>query len=102
MFLTYPVPLALLALVLAPRPRRVAMLLIAALARIVLQRVAARALGVAPAPAWLVPPRDLFGISVWACGLTGKAVRWRDAQLQIESGDLLAKRSPQDRNDRGS
>ncbi len=92
MFLTYPVPLALLALVLAPRPRRLAALFVAVLARIALQRVAARALGVAPAPVWLVPLRDLFGASVWACGLGGKAVRWRDADLHIESGDMLAER----------
>jgi len=29
---------------------------------------------------------------VWACGLTGQNVRWRDAQLHIESGDVLAER----------
>ncbi len=92
MFLTYPVPLALLALLLAPRPRRLTALFVAVLARIALQRVAARALGVVPAPAWLVPARDLFGITVWACGLGGNAVRWRDADLHIESGDMLAER----------
>ena len=92
MFLTYPLVLALLALLVAPKRKRVAALFAAALARIALQRVSARALGVAPAPAWLVLPRDLFGISVWACGLAGKAVRWRDAQLHIESGDMLAER----------
>ncbi len=92
MFLTYPVPLALLALLFAPQPKRVAALLVAGLVRIALQRVSAHALGVASASAWLVLPRDLFGIAVWACGLTGNAVRWRDAQLHIESGDVLAER----------
>ncbi len=92
MFLTYPVPLALLALALAPRRRRLATLLVAAVARIALQRVAARALGVIPAPARLVLARDLFGIAIWACGLGGKAVIWRDADLHIESGDMLAER----------
>ncbi len=92
MFLTYPVPLALLALLLAPRRKRVVALFVAALARIALQRVSGRAFGVASAPAWLVPPRDLFGFAVWACGLTGNAVRWRDAQLHIEEGDVLAER----------
>jgi hypothetical protein len=67
-------------------------LLVAALARLALRRVSSRALGVALAPAWLVLPRDLFGIAVWACGLTGNAVRWRDAQLYIEAGDVLAER----------
>jgi ceramide glucosyltransferase len=92
MFLTYPVPLALLALVFGLRPRRLAALFVAALARIALQRVSARALGVVPASAWLVLPRDLFGIAVWACGLTGNAVRWRGAQLHVEAGNVLAER----------
>ena len=92
MFLTYPLPLALLALLFAPQPKRVAALFVAALVRIALQRVSSRALGVAPESPWLVLPRDLFGISVWACGLAGKAVRWRDAELHIESGDVLAER----------
>jgi ceramide glucosyltransferase len=92
MFLTYPVPLALLAFLLAPQPKRVASLFIAGLLRIALQRVSAHALGVAAASAWLVLPRDLFGIAVWACGLTGNTVTWRDAELHIESGDVLAER----------
>jgi ceramide glucosyltransferase len=96
MFLTYPMPLALLAFLIAPHPIRAVTLLVATLARLALQRISARALGVESAPAWLVPPRDLFGIAVWACGLTGKKVRWRDAQLHIESGDVLAER-PRDR-----
>jgi ceramide glucosyltransferase len=92
MFLTYPLPLALFAFLLAPRRQRAAALAVAALARIALRRVSSRALGVPVAPAWLVLPRDLFGIAIWACGLTGRAVRWRDAQLHIEEGDLLAQR----------
>lgn len=92
MFLTYPVPLALLAFVLAPRPRRLAALFVAAIARIALQRVSASALGVTSAPTWLVLPRDLFGIAVWACGLTGNAIRWRGAQLHVEAGNVLAER----------
>jgi ceramide glucosyltransferase len=92
MFLTYPMPLALLAFLIAPNPKRAATLLVATLARLALQNISARALGVEPARAWLVLPRDLFGIAVWACGLSGKSVRWRDAQLHIESGDVLAER----------
>jgi len=92
MFLTYPVPLALFALMLVPSPRRVAALIAAMLARIALQRVSGRVLRVATAPPWLVLPRDLFGIAIWACGLTGNAIRWRGAQLHIEEGDVLAER----------
>ena len=92
MFLTYPLPLALFAFLLAPRRQRAAALCAAVLARIALRRVSSRALGVPVAPAWLMLPRDLFGIAVWACGLTGRAVRWRDADLRIEEGDLLEQR----------
>jgi len=92
MFLTYPVPLALLAFLLAPQPESAAALFVAALARIALHRVSGRALRAACAPAWLVLPRDFFGIAVWACGLAGRAVRWRDALLHIESGDMLSER----------
>lgn len=92
MFLTYPLPLALFAFLLAPRRHRVAALFAAVLARIALRRVSSRALGVPVASVWLMLPRDLFGIAVWACGLTGRAVRWRDADLRIEEGDLLEQR----------
>jgi ceramide glucosyltransferase len=93
MFLTYPLPLALLAFLIAPRPKRAAAVFVAALARIALQRVSSRALGVASASAWLVLPRDLLGISIWAFGLSGRTVRWRDAQLRIDAGDVLQERS---------
>lgn len=94
MFLTYPLPFALLTFALAPQAPALALLALALAARVVLQRVSARALDVPPAAVWLIPPRDLFGISVWACGLAGRAVRWRDANLEIESGDLLGERLP--------
>jgi ceramide glucosyltransferase len=92
MFLTYPLPLALFAFLLAPQPKRAVALSVAALARIALQRASCRALGVERPSAWLVLPRDLLGIAVWACGLTGRTVRWRDNQLRIEVGDVLAER----------
>lgn len=92
MFLTYPLPLGLLAFLIAPKRRRAVTLFVAAAARIALQRVSSRALGVTPASPWLVLPRDLFGIAVWAFGLVGRKVRWRDAQLRIAAGDVLAER----------
>jgi len=94
MFLTFPVPLALLAFALASR--RVpagALLATAVLARIALQRVAAHALGVRPAALWMIPLRDAFGLAVWARGLTGHDVRWRGAPLQMADGDLLEERN---------
>ena len=95
MFLTFPVPLALLALALAPK-RAPALVLAATaiIARIALQRVAANALGVPPAALWLIPARDCFGLAVWARGLTGHNVSWRGAALQMAAGDLLEARTP--------
>jgi ceramide glucosyltransferase len=93
MFLTFPVPLALLAFALAPGRFSGAVLATAILARIALQRVAASALGVPPAPLWMIPARDAFGLAVWARGLTGHDVRWRGAPLQMADGDLLEERS---------
>ena len=94
MFLTFPVPLAVLAFVLAPRRvPAAAIVATAVLARVALQRVAARALGVPPAALWLIPARDCFGLAVWARGLTGNDVRWRGAPLQMAAGDLLEERA---------
>jgi ceramide glucosyltransferase len=90
MFLTFPVPLALAAFALARgRVSAGALLATAILGRIALQRVAAAALGVPPAPVWMIPARDAFGLAVWARGLTGHNVRWRGAPLQMAAGDLL-------------
>jgi ceramide glucosyltransferase len=91
LFITYPVTLALLAL-LARRDRaRAALVVAAAIAsRVALARVAARALRVAPAPVWMTVPRDLFGFALWARGLRGSDVRWRGNALQIVAGDVLA------------
>ena len=99
MFLTFPIPLALLSLLVssrASRRRKLGMLAIAVLGRVALQRVAASALGVPAAALWLILPRDIFGISVWARGLTGHAVTWRGAHLRMETGDVLADRQTPD------
>jgi ceramide glucosyltransferase len=93
MFLTFPVPLALLGFILARRRVPAGTLLATAiLARVALQRVAARALGVPPAPLWMIPARDCFGLAVWARALTGHNVRWRGAPLQMAAGDFLEER----------
>jgi ceramide glucosyltransferase len=90
-FVTFPIPLALVALAIAPRRGGAALRLAAAfVARVVLQRVTAHALGVPPASIALIVPRDLFGIAVWARGLTGSGVRWRGDSLAMADGDTLA------------
>jgi ceramide glucosyltransferase len=32
---------------------------------------------------WLIPLRDLFGFAVWAAGIFGDTVQWRDQQLKL-------------------
>jgi ceramide glucosyltransferase len=91
MFLTYPIPLALLCLTFSRRRLFSTSLVAAAFAaRILLQRVSAHALRVAPSSPWLVLSRDLFGFALWARGLTGRSVRWRGTQLRLIYGDILA------------
>ena len=92
MVLTYPLPLALVALLLGRVRARRGWLLVATAfaARVVLQRVSARALAVEPASPWMILPRDVFGFAVWLRGLVGSTVRWRDNELRIREGDVLA------------
>ena len=35
------------------------------------------------ANSWMIPFRDLFGFAVWAAGLTGHEVQWRDRTLTL-------------------
>jgi ceramide glucosyltransferase len=32
---------------------------------------------------WMIPLRDLFGFAIWAGGLSGDTVQWRDRQLKL-------------------
>jgi ceramide glucosyltransferase len=93
MFVTYPLALGLALIALstgARRGRALALCAAAFASRLALQRVAARTLDVPPAPAWMIPLRDVFGIALWAWGLAGSEVRWRGAALEIAEGDVLA------------
>ncbi len=78
LFLTYPVPLALLHVMAARDRRRAAAVLGAALAlRFALRSAARRAFGAASGePGWLVPLRDGFGLAVWAAAYGSRRVRW--------------------------
>jgi len=89
--LTYPVPLALLHLVLSRNRRRaLAVLAVALVARVALARAAQRAFGGRRAASpLLIPLRDALGIAVWAWGLTGRGVRWRDDALRVSPEGAL-------------
>jgi ceramide glucosyltransferase len=101
--LTYPVPLALLHLALArDRTRALAVLALAALVRGALGRAARRTFvtsGECDAEkrtlavrSWHTALRDLLGIAVWALGLGGGEVRWRDDALHVDASGALRPR----------
>jgi ceramide glucosyltransferase len=79
LFLTYPLPLALLYLALARRRGPALVLLATAAAlRFALAGAARRAFGAGgPTRPWLVPLRDALGLAVWAAAYAGRGVRWR-------------------------
>ncbi|HEY1506467.1 MAG TPA: bacteriohopanetetrol glucosamine biosynthesis glycosyltransferase HpnI [Stellaceae bacterium] len=88
---TYPVPLALLALGLAAEPRAAAaMLVLALIMRGVSGRRIDRALRVKAAPFWLLPVRDLLSFGVFVASFLGRSVAWRDRRFRIgPEGQLI-------------
>jgi ceramide glucosyltransferase len=80
---TYPVPLALLALCLAPGPPAAAMLVLALLTRGIGARRIDRALRLKAAPLWLLPVRDLLSFGVFIASFLGRSVAWRDRRFRI-------------------
>jgi ceramide glucosyltransferase len=43
---------------------------------------------------WMIPGRDLFGFAVWAAGLVGHRVQWRDRILQLERDGRIHEDAP--------
>ena len=91
LLITYPLPLALLHLLVARGSRSALALAAAATAlRFGLATAARRAFGVrAPAQPALVPLRDAFGVAVWAAAFVSRTVRWRDRDLRPERDGRL-------------
>lgn len=88
---TYPVPLALLALCLAAAPQAAAvMLVLALLVRGISARRIDRALRLKAAPLWLLPVRDLLSFGVFLASFLGRSVAWRDRRFRIgPEGQLI-------------
>ncbi|HEV8014015.1 MAG TPA: bacteriohopanetetrol glucosamine biosynthesis glycosyltransferase HpnI [Stellaceae bacterium] len=81
---TFPVPLALLALCLAAEPiPAAAMVLAALLMRGLTARRIDRALRLKPAPLWLLPIRDLLSFAVFVASFLGRSIAWRDRRFRI-------------------
>jgi ceramide glucosyltransferase len=47
----------------------------------------------APRDAFLIPVRDLAGLAIWAAGLFGSTVVWRDARLKLDGEGRIVGRS---------
>jgi ceramide glucosyltransferase len=43
---------------------------------------------------WLIPLRDLFGFAVWAAGIFGDTVEWRDRQLKLRPDGRIVDEAP--------
>ena len=43
---------------------------------------------------WLIPFRDLFGFAVWAAGIFGDTVEWRDRQLKLRPDGRIVDEAP--------
>jgi len=85
-FITYPLPLALLYLVLSQNIVAGGIAVLAALALRIGLHYAARAALAAHSPdtPWLIPVRDVLGLAVWAVSLFGRHVRWRGQVLTVD------------------
>lgn len=86
---TFPVPLALIALCLGGAWPAAGMLLIALLVRALTARRIDRALRLKPAPLWLLPIRDLLSFAVFLASFLGRSVAWRDRRFRIGPGGQL-------------
>ncbi len=98
---TYTIPMAALAALMAGRDRWVlALLPVAVLCRLVLHWVVRRGLVVArqqvPAmprggrgTAWLVPLRDILSFGVWAISFANRRVTWRQQAMQVRADGVL-------------
>jgi hypothetical protein len=47
---------------------------------------------------WLIPLRDLFGFAVWAAGIFGDTVEWRDRQLKLRPDGRILDEVPPPRD----
>lgn len=93
---TFPVPLALLALCLSAAPLAAAMMMIVALViRGMTGRRIDRALRLKAAPFWLLPLRDLLSFAIFIASFLGRSVAWRDRRFRIgPEGQLIPDNSP--------
>ncbi|MFN2461120.1 MAG: bacteriohopanetetrol glucosamine biosynthesis glycosyltransferase HpnI [Candidatus Velthaea sp.] len=94
LFLTYPIPLAVLYAAVSRRPHAAAVLAAAFALRFALARAARRTFGVRGArAAWLVPVRDVLGLALWAGAYATRDVRWRAERLTTAPDGRITSRA---------
>ena len=88
--LTYPVPLALVAVVLGSGTLAAfAVLLGALLVRIALKYRIDAATGTSSGPVWLLPMRDMISLAVWAGCYFVRSVDWRGARHRLHADGTM-------------
>lgn len=86
---TFPFPLALVALPLLGVPA-LAAVGAAFFARFILKRSVEKAFGVASLPLWLLPVRDLLSIAVFIASFFGQKVAWRGSRYEVEPSGAMS------------
>lgn len=87
---TFPLPLALIALAVGGAPQAAAVALVGSfLVRILAARRIDRALRIEPSALWQLPLRDLLSLAVFVASFCGRSVAWRDRRFRIGSEGQL-------------
>jgi ceramide glucosyltransferase len=101
LFITYVVPMTLLALPFAPRhPWALALPLLGLALRVAVHylvqypvlsdaRVPPRTMYGDRRSAWLIPLRELLSLAVWMASFVGLRVTWRESVMQVRSNGVL-------------
>jgi len=88
---TFPLPVALLALaLLGGGAGGWAALAAALIARFVLRSRVEKAFGAASGPAWLLPIRDTLSLAVFFASFFGQKVAWRGSRLKVEPSGAMS------------
>jgi len=92
-FITYPVAVSLLFLLLAPAAAGLTAVAISVILRVLLHwAVHTRFCIRGSAAPWLAPVRDVLSFLVWAASFFGRSVEWRKQQFSVRSdGQLMNK-----------
>ena len=92
-FITYPVAVSLLSLLIAPTGTGLTAVVVSVILRVLLHwavHVKFRVRG--PARPWLAPVRDLLSFLVWVASFFGRSVEWRKHEFSVRSnGQLMNK-----------